>query len=92
MCIRDRLLTVPVENTISYNIHLVSDSTGETLSTIAKAVLVQYKNLDFQQHMHSLVRNKRQIESVYEEIKENPGVVLCTLYDFELKKNVTNIV
>jgi len=82
---------VPVENTISYNIHLVSDSTGETLSTIAKAVLVQYKNLDFQQHMHSLVRNKRQIESVYEEIKEKPGVVLCTLYDFELKKTLQTL-
>jgi len=82
---------VPVENTISYNIHLVSDSTGETLSTIAKAVLVQYKNLDFQQHMHSLVRNKRQIESVYEEIKERPGVVLCTLYDFELKKTLQTL-
>ena len=80
-----------VENTISYNIHLVSDSTGETLSTIAKAVLVQYKNLDFQQHMHSLVRNKRQIESVYEEIKEKPGVVLCTLYDFELKKTLQTL-
>ena len=80
-----------VENTISYNIHLVSDSTGETLSTIAKAVLVQYKNLDFQQHMHSLVRNKRQIESVYEEIKEKPGVVLCTLYDFELKKKLQTL-
>ena len=82
---------MPVENTISYNIHLVSDSTGETLSTIAKAVLVQYKNLDFQQHMHSLVRNKRQIESVYEEIKERPGVVLCTLYDFELKKTLQTL-
>jgi len=82
---------VPVENTISYNIHLASDSTGETLSTIAKAVLVQYKNLDFQQHMHSLVRNKRQIESVYEEIKERPGVVLCTLYDFELKKTLQTL-
>ncbi|MAT23334.1 MAG: phosphoenolpyruvate synthase regulatory protein [Rhodobiaceae bacterium] len=76
---------------MSYNIHLVSDSTGETLSTIAKAVLVQYKNLDFQQHMHSLVRNKRQIESVYEEIKERPGVVLCTLYDFELKKTLQTL-
>ena len=82
---------MPVENTISYNIHLVSDSTGETLSTIAKAVLVQYKNLDFQQHMHSLVRNNRQIESVYEEIKERPGVVLCTLYDFELKKTLQTL-
>ena len=82
---------MPVENTISYNIHLVSDSTGETLSTIAKAVLVQYKNLDFQQHMHSLVRNKRQIESVYEEIKERPGVVLCTLYDLELKKTLQTL-
>jgi len=82
---------VPVEKTISYNIHLVSDSTGETLSTIAKAVLVQYKNLDFQQHMHSLVRNKKQIGSVYEEIKNKPGVVLCTLYDFELKKTLQSL-
>ena len=40
---------------------MVSDSTGETLTTIAKAVLVQYKNLKFDQHMHSLVRNKKQI-------------------------------
>ncbi len=82
---------MPVEKTISYNIHLVSDSTGETLSTIAKAVLVQYKNLDFQQHMHSLVRNKKQIGSVYEEIKNKPGVVLCTLYDFELKKTLQSL-
>tara|TARA_B100000674_G_scaffold170338_1_gene137571 strand:- start:1154 stop:1981 length:828 start_codon:yes stop_codon:yes gene_type:complete len=82
---------VPVENTISYNIHLVSDSTGETLSTIAKAVLVQYKNLNFQQHIHSLVRSKKQIESVYEEIKEKPGIILCTLYDTELKKTLQSL-
>ncbi len=82
---------MPVENTISYNIHLVSDSTGETLSTIAKAVLVQYKNLNFQQHIHSLVRSKKQIESVYEEIKEKPGIILCTLYDTELKKTLQSL-
>jgi len=79
---------VPVENKISYNIHLVSDSTGETLSTIAKAVLVQYKNLNFEQHIHSLVRSKKQIETVYEEIKDKPGIILCTLYDIELKKTL----
>jgi regulator of PEP synthase PpsR (kinase-PPPase family) len=85
------LLTVSVENKINYNIHMVSDSTGETLTTIAKAVLVQYKNLKFDQYMHSLVRNKKQIEHVYEEIKKHPGIVLCTVYDFELKKTLQRL-
>lgn len=80
-----------VENKINYNIHMVSDSTGETLTTIAKAVLVQYKNLKFDQYMHSLVRSKKQIENVYEEIKKNPGIVLCTVYDFELKKTLQRL-
>jgi len=66
----------------------VSDSTGETLSTIAKAVLVQYKNLTFQQHMHSLVRSKKQIDLVFDSIKKDPGVVLYTLNNVELRKNL----
>ena len=39
-------------------------------------------------NIHSLVRNKKQIETVYEEIKEKPGIILCTLYDIELKKTL----
>ena len=77
-----------VENKLNYNIHMVSDSTGETLSTIAKAVLVQYKNLTFQQHMHSLVRSKKQIDLVFDSIKKDPGVVLYTLNNVELRKNL----
>ena len=77
-----------VKNHLSHNIHMVSDSTGETLSTIAKAVLVQYKDLPFQQFMHSLVRNKRQVDIVFESIKQNPGIVLCTFSNLKLRKDL----
>lgn len=77
-----------VKNRLSHNIHMVSDSTGETLSTIAKAVLVQYKDLPFKQFMHSLVRNKRQIDTVFESIKQDPGIVLCTFSNSKLKNDL----
>ena len=77
-----------VKKRLSHNIHMVSDSTGETLSTIAKAVLVQYKDLPFKQFMHSLIRNKRQIDTVFESIKQDPGIVLCTFSNSKLKNDL----
>lgn len=59
--------------------HLISDSTGETLSAIAKAAAVQYPNVRAIEHMHPLVRTQRQLKRVLSGIEKEPGIVLYTV-------------
>jgi hypothetical protein len=67
-----------------YHLHLVSDSTGETLTTIAKAAAVQYPQLKPIERVHPLVRNMRQLKRVLEEVEKAPGIVLYTIVNKEL--------
>lgn len=62
-----------------FHMHLVSDSTGETLAAIAKAAAVQYPNVRAIEHMHALVRTQRQLKRVLESIAREPGIVLYTV-------------
>ena len=64
--------------------HLVSDATGETLTAIAKAVAAQYPTLKPIEHVHSLIRTRRQVSRVLEEIEKNPGIVLYTVVNRDL--------
>ena len=67
-----------------YHLHLISDSTGETLITIAKAASVQYSQARPIEHMHPLVRTPRQLNRVMQEIERAPGIVLYTVVNEEL--------
>ncbi|KUO68067.1 MAG: phosphoenolpyruvate synthase regulatory protein [Alphaproteobacteria bacterium BRH_c36] len=67
-----------------YHLHLVSDSTGETLTTIAKAASVQYGCVRPIEHVHPLVRTERQVLRVLKEIEQAPGIVLYTVVHTEL--------
>lgn len=67
-----------------FHLHLVSDATGETLTTISKAATVQYACVRAITHVHSLVRNKRQLTRVIQEIEAAPGIVLYTIVNQEL--------
>jgi regulator of PEP synthase PpsR (kinase-PPPase family) len=71
-----------------YHLHLVSDSTGETLTTIAKAASVQYANRRPIEHMHPLVRTPRQLKRVLQEIEQAPGIVLYTVVNQELTQEL----
>ena len=62
-----------------FHMHLVSDSTGETLAAIAKAATVQYPNIRSIEHMHPLVRTQRQLNRVLTEVEREPGIVLYTV-------------
>lgn len=62
-----------------YHLHLISDSTGETLNAIAKAAAVQYAQVRPIEHMHPLVRTPRQLNRVLQEIEQAPGIVLYTV-------------
>lgn len=67
-----------------YHLHLVSDATGETLTTIAKAASVQYANVRAIEHVHPLVRTHRQLARVLKEIEQAPGIVLYTVVNRDL--------
>lgn len=67
-----------------YHLHLVSDSTGETLTAIAKAAAVQYANIRPIEHMHPLVRTPRQMKRVLQELEQAPGIVLYTIVNSDL--------
>jgi [pyruvate, water dikinase]-phosphate phosphotransferase / [pyruvate, water dikinase] kinase len=62
-----------------FHLHLISDSTGETLITVARAAAAQYAKVMPVEHVHPLVRNQKQLDRVFGEIEGTPGIVLYTL-------------
>jgi len=71
-----------------FHVHLVSDSTGETLNAMAKAVIARFDGVIPIEHIYALVRSPRQMERVLEEVAGAPGVVLHTLVDRELREQL----
>lgn len=67
-----------------FHLHLVSDSTGETLISVARAAAAQYPNTRAVEHVYSLVRMSQKIDLILSEIREKPGIVLYTLIDHDL--------
>lgn len=67
-----------------FHLHLISDATGETLTTMAKAAAVQYSQVRPIEHVHPLVRTARQLERVLDQVEANPGIVLYTVVNREL--------
>ena len=71
-----------------FHLHLVSDSTGETLITVARAVAAQYEGVSAIEHVYPLVRSPAQLERVISEIEQAPGIVLYTLVETELSQRL----
>ncbi len=68
-----------------FHLHLVSDATGETLISVAKAVLVQFKDAQPVQHLWSMIRNETSLKQAIDMIRENHGIVLYTILDRRLR-------
>jgi regulator of PEP synthase PpsR (kinase-PPPase family) len=62
-----------------FQLHLISDSTGETLITVARAATAQYARVMPVEHVHPLVRTQKQLDRVLAEVEATPGIVLYTL-------------
>jgi regulator of PEP synthase PpsR (kinase-PPPase family) len=71
-------------NTGYFHLHMVSDSTGETLITVARAAAAQYANVSPIEHIYPMVRSKKQLDRVLSEIADAPGLVLYTLLEEDL--------
>lgn len=71
---------------IFLNVHLVSDSTGETLNAILRAVAPLFERVTPLERSYYLVRSRKQLERVLEEIEARPGVVLFTIASQEMRE------
>ena len=67
------------------NLHLVSDATGETLNSIARATVSQFEAVSISYHRWSLIRTRFQLHRVIEGIEAEPGPVLSTVLDGGLR-------
>jgi len=74
-----------------FHLHLVSDSTGETLITVARAVVAQYEGVAAIEHVYPLVRSNTQLERVISEIENAPGIVLYTLVERDLASRLEEV-
>lgn len=67
-----------------FHLHLISDSTGETLISAGRAVSAQFQSSLAVEHVYPLIRNRRQLLAVLEEVDREPGILLYTLVDRDL--------
>ena len=68
-----------------FHLHLVSDATGETVQSVARACLVQFEGAAPIEHIWTLVRNERQIDEVIKAIETDPGFVLFTMVNVNIR-------
>ena len=75
----------------TYQIYLISDSTGETLDRIFLALKAQFKNIEYKVHSCSFTRTENQILKILEDAKKNDNpVILYTIVDNNLAKYLAN--
>ena len=72
-----------------FHLHLLSDSTGETLENIAKAALAQFDGTDdVVKHFWPMVRSESHLERILADVAANPGMVLYTLVNSETRRKL----
>lgn len=70
------------------HLHLLSDSTGETLENIAKAALAQFDDVETLRHFWPMVRSEAHLERILQEISQNPGLVIFTLVNNDVRRTL----
>jgi [pyruvate, water dikinase]-phosphate phosphotransferase / [pyruvate, water dikinase] kinase len=73
---------------IRLHLHLLSDSTGETLENIAKAGLAQFEGVETIKHFWPMVRSQGHLDRILLEIAQRPGLVIFTLVNNEIRKRL----
>jgi regulator of PEP synthase PpsR (kinase-PPPase family) len=67
------------------HLHLVSDSTGETVHQIARACLAQFPEVRATEHVWTLVRSDTHVEAVINGVDRNPGIMLMSIVNSDLR-------
>ncbi|CAI8222358.1 MAG: Putative pyruvate, phosphate dikinase regulatory protein [Alphaproteobacteria bacterium] len=74
--------------TTQFHLHLISDSTGETVQAVARAVCAQFVNAEPREHIYGLVRGKKALARALDEMEQNPGPVLYSILDDGLRSEL----
>ena len=75
----------------TYQIYLISDSTGETLDRIFIAIKAQFKNIKYNIHTFSFTRTNNQISKILSEAeKKDNSIILYSIVDSNLAKFLAN--
>ena len=74
-----------------YHVHLISDSTGETLHMIAKAALAPFPTIEPNLHISVFVRTADDVEAALTKVRKNPGLIVYTLADADLQRVGRNL-
>ena len=81
-------IPTPRNRLMRLHLHLLSDSTGETLENIAKAALAQYDDVETIRHFWPMVRTEAHLERILQEIAQNPGLVVFTLVNSATRRTL----
>ncbi|WP_263484108.1 pyruvate, water dikinase regulatory protein [Mesorhizobium sp. CA8] len=80
---------IPVNKPQSFfHLHLISDATGETLLAAGRAASAQYKDARAIEHIYPLIRTEKQVAKVFDDIEEEPGIILYTVVDQKLARSI----
>jgi len=75
----------------TYQIYLISDSTGETLDRVFLAIKAQFKNIEYEVKSYFFTRTENQVSKIMEEAKKNDNaIILYTIVDISLAKFLAN--
>ena len=75
----------------SLHIHLVSDSTGETVHQVARAALAQFPDVQVFEHIWTLVRTHAHVETIRSALSRNPGILIYSVVNPEIRKAIEQL-
>lgn len=76
----------PATRDTYFHLHLISDATGETLHSVARAACAQFERAHAIEHIYALVRSEREMAAVMAQVEETPGMVMFTLMNPDLSR------
>ena len=73
------------------HVYLISDSTGETVSIVARSVYARFEDINFEESRWALIRSNKQIDNILSVIEKKPGIVLYTMINKKLEYIMGNV-
>ncbi|MBM3567054.1 MAG: kinase/pyrophosphorylase [Alphaproteobacteria bacterium] len=67
------------------HMHIISDSTGETAETVARAAVAQFEHIEMREHLWTMVRTAEALDEALGNIRAHPGFVMYTMVDESLR-------
>lgn len=76
------------DSLIHFHVHMISDSTGETLIEVMHASVAQFEKVEPIEHLFALVRSPKQLERALQHVADYPGIVMYTLVNYDLRRQL----